>query len=204
MDNGAADLAANFAEWGIEKPHVVGNSLGGAIALELGARGLVSSVTVLSPAGFFGRFNRYQALIPLSVMRIASQVPDRLLFLVSRTPLGRRLVGFMLYSHPERISAEATYGDSLALKRAKAFFPTAKAGVGYEFASPVPVPTTVAWGTKDKLLPYSQAARARKVLPDALHVPLVGCGHVPMSDSPDLIVTLIKATVARATALKAA
>ena len=43
-----------FEEWGISSPHIVGNSLGGAIALELGARGHASSVTALSPAGFFG------------------------------------------------------------------------------------------------------------------------------------------------------
>src|SRR5688572_30370482 len=59
MENACADLAANFADWGIERPHVVGNSLGGAISLELAARGLVSSATVLSPAGFFGRFDRF-------------------------------------------------------------------------------------------------------------------------------------------------
>ena len=41
MDNACRDLAANFAEWGIERPHVVGNSLGGAISLELAARDLV-------------------------------------------------------------------------------------------------------------------------------------------------------------------
>ena len=58
MENACADLAANFAEWGVERPHVVGNSLGGAISLELAARGLVSSATVLSPAGFFGRVDR--------------------------------------------------------------------------------------------------------------------------------------------------
>ena len=62
MDNAAADLSANFAAWGIEKPHLVGNSLGGAIALELAARGLARSVTALSPAGFFRGADRFAAL----------------------------------------------------------------------------------------------------------------------------------------------
>ena len=35
MENACAILSQNFAEWGISRPHVVGNSLGGAIALEL-------------------------------------------------------------------------------------------------------------------------------------------------------------------------
>uniref|UniRef100_UPI002B27A4FF alpha/beta fold hydrolase n=1 Tax=Nocardioides sp. TaxID=35761 RepID=UPI002B27A4FF len=39
MDNACRDLAGNFEDWGVERPHVVGNSLGGAISLELAARG---------------------------------------------------------------------------------------------------------------------------------------------------------------------
>src|ERR1044071_5169695 len=62
MPNATEHLAQQFEKWGIEKPHVAGNSLGGAIALELGARGLVSSVTALSPAGFFGPISRFQAI----------------------------------------------------------------------------------------------------------------------------------------------
>ena len=105
MDNACADLTANFAEWGVERPHVVGNSLGGAISLELAARGLVSSATVLSPAGFFGRMERLWPLIMLSLLKLASQVPDRLLRWNSRSRFGRYLVGFLLYTHPERATA---------------------------------------------------------------------------------------------------
>ncbi|MCW2614662.1 MAG: alpha/beta hydrolase fold protein, partial [Frankiales bacterium] len=44
---------AFFAEQGLERPHVAGNSMGGAIALELARRGAVRSATALSPAGFW-------------------------------------------------------------------------------------------------------------------------------------------------------
>src|SRR5438128_535485 len=54
IDSACDNLTDNFTLWGVDRPHVVGNSLGGAIALELGARGLARSVTALSPAGFFG------------------------------------------------------------------------------------------------------------------------------------------------------
>ncbi|MDT0203763.1 alpha/beta hydrolase [Nocardioides sp. AE5] len=198
MENACADLAANFAAWGIEKPHVVGNSLGGAIALELGARGLVSSVTALSPAGFFGPVDRFQALIPLGLMRLLAQVtPERVLEVIAGHEVGRRLIGSMLYAHPERATAEATYGDSLALKHARGFTQTARSGITYVFDADVPVPTTIAWGTKDRLLPYRQARTARKRLPEAHHVALVGAGHVPMMDAAGTIVDIINETVAR-------
>lgn len=200
MDNACLDLAENFADWGIERPHVVGNSLGGAIALELGARGLASSVTALSPAGFFGRGDLVRALGILGTLRTLSQAPDPVIRVLTRIPLGRRLIGHVLYAHPERHDADMTYGDAIALKRCKGFFGVAKAGHGYQFDSPVDVPTTVAWGTKDLILPYRQAATAADRLPHARHLPLHGAGHVPMVDEPDLIVRLIGETIAEAVA----
>ncbi|WP_375001512.1 alpha/beta fold hydrolase [Aeromicrobium sp. CTD01-1L150] len=197
MDNACDHLLTQFEQWGISKPHVVGNSLGGAIALELGSRGLASSVTALSPAGFFGPLNRLQALIPLLLMRLLAFVtPKVVLRRLAETPLGRRIIGLPLYAHPERHDAEATYGDSLALKHATAFERTAAAAITYRFDHQVPAPVTVAWGTKDRLLPYAQAGTARARLPHARHEPLPGAGHVPMADDPELVVRLIEQTIA--------
>ena len=195
MDTACENLAENFALWGIEKPHVVGNSLGGVIALELGARGLASSVTALSPAGFFGKINRFQAFILLFILRIASQLPNRMLLAASKWKLGRKVIGFPLYEHAERFTAEEVYGDALALKNASAFERTIKAGIRYKFDSAVPVPTTIAWGTKDRILPYSQSATAQERLPNARHVALPHCGHVPMIDHPELVVRVIDRTI---------
>ena len=198
MDNACRDLAENFAAWGIERPHLVGNSLGGAISLELAARGLASSVTALSPAGFFGRLDLVRALGTLGVLRVVSQAPDFVLELVARSSLGRRVIGWVLYAHPERHPREMALGDCLALKRCRGFEGVARAGVGYRFDQPVEVPTTVAWGTRDRILPYSQAARAAARLPNATHVPLPESGHVPMVDDPDLVLQLVDETIAKA------
>ena len=60
------------------------------------------------------------------------------------------------------------------------------------------MPTTIAWGTKDRILPYAQSATARRRLPSAEHVDLPGCGHVPMIDDPDLVARVIDVTARRA------
>ena len=118
---------------------------------------------------------------------------------------GRRMVGHLLYSNPERATAESTYGDSLALKRATAFFPTIKAGLRYELdPSGIDVPVTVAWGTKDRLLRYRQSREAKRRLPTARHLPLPDCGHVPMIDDPELVAAVIDETIVRAEATEAA
>lgn len=204
MANACADLAANFASWGVVRPHVVGNSLGGAISLELAARELVCSATVLSPAGFFGRFDRFRALVPLLVMWLASHLPAAVLRAVSRSAAGRRLVGAMLYAHPERTTAGSTYGDAVAMRDGRGFLPTLRAGVGYDFSGDVTVPTTVAWGSRDRLLPPVQARTARRRLPRARHVPLAGAGHVPMVDVPEQIVAIVEETIARGVQARAA
>lgn len=205
MDNACRDLAANFAEWGIGAPHVVGNSLGGAISLELAARDLVASATVLSPAGFFGPVDRAWALSALLGLWGASHTPDAVLRSVTRSAAARRAIGYLLYEHGDRHDAETTYGDAVAMRRAAAFLPTLRAGVTYELdASSISVPVTVAWGEHDRLLPYRQAAAAERRLPDAHHVALPSCGHVPMTDDPDLVVSLVEQTVARAQESRAA
>ena len=57
---------------------------------------------------------------------------------------------------------------------------------------PMPdVPVTIAWGDRDLVLPYRQAARARRVLPHARHVRLAGCGHLPFADDPETCARLL-------------
>jgi pimeloyl-ACP methyl ester carboxylesterase len=188
------DIVAFFKTLGLDRPHVAGNSLGGAIALELAATGQVASATALSPAGFCTpgqlrwavnvlRFHRYAAHLPQPVVRRALGV-ERL-----------RAMSFgMLLARPRRMSADAALADSLALRGGRAFEAVARAGLRYRFQGAPTVPVTVAWGTRDRILPYRQAALARQLLPQARHVDLHGCGHIPMHDDPELVTSVILAT----------
>jgi pimeloyl-ACP methyl ester carboxylesterase len=54
------------------------------------------------------------------------------------------------------------------------------------------VPVTIVWGTRDRLRIPRQAQRARATLPQARHVPLPRCGHVPMRDDPDAVAALLR------------
>ena len=50
---------------------------------------------------------------------------------------------------------------------------------------------TIAWGAKDRLLPRSQARVARRQVPHARFLLLPGCGHVPMTDAPELVARVL-------------
>lgn len=191
-------LAGFFTGLGLDRPHVAGNSLGGAIALELASTGAVSSATALSPAGFYTRREGRWALSLLQGHRMATRLPEPVLRTVLRSKRIRALSFGTLVARPGRLSAEIALADALALRRGKAFGPVARAGRSYAFAGSPAVPVTIAWGTRDRILPYRQAAVARERLPHADHVDLPGCGHVPMSDDPDLVASVILRTAGRA------
>lgn len=200
MDSAITHLTENFAAWGIDRPHVVGNSLGGAISLELAARGHVRSATALSPAGFFGVLGRAQALAILLPIRFVSLLPLFFLRFMTSFAFVRKLGGRGLYVHPERVTADELYGDAEALHYSKAFERTALNVPKYNFNGSPTVPVTVAWGDKDYVLNPKQADVARKRLPNAHHVSLPNCGHVPMIDDPDLVIRVIDQTIAEAVA----
>ncbi|WP_019143970.1 alpha/beta fold hydrolase [Aeromicrobium massiliense] len=199
MDAACRAVVAELERLGISKPHVMGNSLGGAMALELAQRGHAASVVALSPAGFFRHLgDRLQALGVLAVLKGTASAPAAVLRRVTATRLGRRLAGMALFTHTERLDADGMYGDSLALRDGSAFWPIARSGATYNFHGTVDVPVTVAWGTRDRILRHGQSSRARRQLADARHVDLLGAGHVPMIDEPDTIVRLVQETTARA------
>ena len=186
-------FAEFFAELGTGPPHVAGSSLGGALALELGARGLVSSVTALAPAGFWTPLERRWALTLLTTTRMSARVPDIVLRRVAADARVRTSMIQLLYAHPDRQDPDAFLGDARALKASEGFGPTLAFGRSYVCTAEPDVPTTVAWGTRDRVLPPLQAARARRRLPRATHVALRGCGHVPMVDDPGLVARVLLA-----------
>ena len=56
---------------------------------------------------------------------------------------------------------------------------------------------TIGWGVHDRLLLTRQAERAcAGACRRARHVPLPGCGHIPMSDDPEGVATLLLQTSA--------
>ncbi|MDQ4040725.1 MAG: alpha/beta hydrolase, partial [Actinomycetota bacterium] len=58
---------------------------------------------------------------------------------------------------------------------------------GDELACPV----TIAWAQHDRILIPRQAHRARRALPDARHLTLRGCGHVPTWDDPEQVARVL-------------
>jgi pimeloyl-ACP methyl ester carboxylesterase len=188
-------IAEAFPGFGIERPHVAGNSLGGALALEMARHGLASSATAFSPAGFWHtRWEAAWALGNLSVTRAASFAPVPVLKYVADHGTTRALAFGMIFGKPRLLDPKLALEDTLALREGRAFRPMGKEAKHYRYAGESDVPTTVAWGTKDRILLRRQFAQAKRVLPKARFVDLPGCGHVPMNDDPERVSRLILET----------
>lgn len=197
----ASYISAFLAAEGIERPHVAGNSLGGALALELACAGAAASATAFSPAGFATAADRRRALVLLTGIRASTFLPRAVLRVALRSRPVQALGFGLVVAQPDRLSSERAVGDALAMRRGRGFRPVARALRDYELAGDpaVPaVPVTIAWAGEDRILPPRQAERAEARLPHARHIRLPGCGHVPMSDDPDAVASVIGSTVAEA------
>lgn len=185
-------LAGWLAAEGIEQPHLVGNSMGGGIALELGRAGLAASVTAFSPIGFWGRPGARWAQGLVTTMRLAGRYARPVVDHAVENKAARGPLLAPFFGHPTRVDPDVARADVAALVAAPAF-PAARASFGHytltrgdQPGGLADIPVTIAWGTRDVLLTHrTQSARARAALPGARHVDLPGCGHLPFADDPE-------------------
>ena len=176
---------------GFATAHLVGNSLGGYIALRLAQRGRAESVVALAPAGGWaagdpalaqtlGWFTEWQA----AFRAIAPHVDA-----VVATAEGRRRATSALTTRFDHIPPALV----AHVINATAFCPGTQPLIdtalreGYHLdAERIMCPVRVVWGTQDTLLPWpSSAARYRHDwLAHADWVELDGVGHCPQLDVP--------------------
>jgi pimeloyl-ACP methyl ester carboxylesterase len=189
----AEEILAFFDELGLDRPHVAGNSLGGALALLAGAAGRAATVTGLSPAGFWASPWQYPyARAVFKTMQLVGPVARPLVPALARHTAGRAVLAAAIVSRPSWMSPEQAVADARAFFCAREAVSAVLAEqVSFTETLPAGVPVTIAWGTKDRLLPPSQARVARRRLPQARFVPLTGCGHVPMTDNPALVAKVL-------------
>lgn len=182
-----------FDELGLVHPHIAGNSLGGRIALEAAADGLVSSATGLAPAGFWKNDRDFAYIrAHFATLMTAARVTRPVAPVIARSGPARKLMLGSLMTHGQRLDRSRVVGDLDSMVAARPALKTILSGA-YPFVTDIPaeIPVTIAWGTEDRvLLPY-QAERARRQLPQAEHVWLEGSGHVPMSDDVEAVVDVL-------------
>ncbi len=179
------------------RPHVVGNSLGGWVSLELAADGAASSVTALAPAGL-----RRRPVPPGPILRGNRTLARRTRGLVDPW-LGVAAVRRAVLATGSSAPAQVHPGVARAMVAAMAGaidyerMLDAACRRRFERARQLHVPVTVAFGDRDWILP--RAAQRREMVPAGTRwVRLDRCGHAPMWDQPVRVCDLIDETVSAA------
>jgi pimeloyl-ACP methyl ester carboxylesterase len=191
----AAAVGGFLDELELADAHVAGNSLGGGIALELGRAGRARSVIALSPIGFWNDREWAYAHASLKGTVRFTRAARPLLPLLLGSAAGRSVLLAQVMSRPWRLPADLAVSAAVNLAASPGFDHTLESIDNWRFrrGHEIGCPVTIAWGARDWLLIPRQANRARRELPDARHVTLQGCGHVPMADDPDQVARVILA-----------
>lgn len=189
---------------GFATAHIVGNSLGGYVALQLAARGRATSVVAFAPAGgWSGGSDWPEAMLRGFVatqaqLRLAAPHVERLL----ASDAGRRRATrpiVVRYAHiPTELIAHQMLGVA-ACQDVEAIVAHAL-DAGYPLdATAIDCPVRIVWGTGDLLLPWPEGAgRYREeLLADADWVTLAGVGHCPQLDVPARAADLVRGFASR-------
>ncbi len=192
-------------ELGLGTAHVVGNSMGGALALELAKRGRARSVVALAPAGGWtegdGEARRVRRLFARQ-LRITRLAGPRLAT-VMRSAAGRRL-GFRDIMRRGELVAPADALD-LAASSLRCTITDrvldllrADRDVVLRDLDRIACPVLLASPQFDRVFPVERhAPRLRREIPGVESLILKGCGHVPMWDDSRLVVQTISGFVDR-------
>ncbi len=193
----AAWLAAFQGETSASPAVLVGNSLGGRVALEAGlARpGSVRALVLLAPSPAFRRLREYVPVVRL--------VPPAL----ARLPLPRLSHGLVvevlrgMMSVPDRLPDavyDALADEAVRVSRSPAhrvaflsaarqiYLEEAHGRRGFWDRLPGLMPPALfVWGDRDRLVPASFARHVADVLPGAASLVLEDCGHAPQLEQPE-------------------
>ena len=180
---------------GIERAHVVGNSMGGRVALELGLRfpERVAGLALLAPAVAFVR-RGYHPLVRLLRPELGilphrfgrSTIARQFWSLFADSDLVDPSVADIVVDEFQRIYASA--GARLAfLAAARNIYLDRPFGRGgfYPRLAELQAPALFVWGSHDRLIPPAFSGHVRRWLPTAEQIVLDGCGHVPQVERPD-------------------
>jgi pimeloyl-ACP methyl ester carboxylesterase len=197
-------VEAAMDDAGFQTAHLVGNSLGGYVALQLAARGRALTVVALAPAGGWapGDESFKETLAHFTTMQeqLKAAAPHAEALLA--TTQGRRQATQFIATNFEHIPADLLAHEMLgaaSCRAASAMIDNARHEGWSLDAERIACPVRIVWGTDDRLLEWpSTAARFRRDwLPHADWVELDGIGHCPQLDVPLETAQLIVGFTAR-------
>lgn len=182
----------------IEQYHVAGNSMGGAVAMQLASDypGNIRSLNLIDAAGTPSMDQSKKD----AMSQKNSNSGGAWIFQIARHPIFSKLLLSCTPKFLFELNMKQVYGDDskvtddvttryyeLMLREGNRqatldrLIQPRNSNIQFERLT---MPTLILWGAKDTWIPLSQGKRLQQVLPGANLVILEGVGHVPMEESP--------------------
>jgi pimeloyl-ACP methyl ester carboxylesterase len=196
-------IEADLDVLGVGRVHVLGNSLGARIALELARRDRALSVVAIAPSGLNLLPERIYQGAAMSALRLLMSILHPAIGVLARFPAGRAALLTGLRSQPwlasetEARSLREGFGECEDFWRLLFWGMLADVPTGL---GDVRCPVILAQGTAD-VVASGQTPRYLLTLPGATFAPLLGAGHAPQSDTPHSILRLVRQATRHANAL---
>ena len=189
----ARAVAELLDQLGLASVHVAGNSVGGWVALELGRLQRARTVTALAPGGLWGRRAPVVIAATMRQSRINARIVRRLAPGAPRTRLARALFMAQLSGHPSRVPYAMANQAIHDMAVAPGFRETLHAAerTGFRDGAAIGVPVTVAFGSRDRVIPPVLARRRAELPRHTRWITIKDAGHVPMFDQPGAVVALL-------------
>ena len=177
---------------GVTQFHVAGYSLGARVALELATRGQTLSVIAIAPDGLGMPLERVHQAAALLSGRALARLLAPIASPVAATPAGRSLFFAMERSRPWQLPADDAGQLLVDFAQAPGYLETVQAAMVDipTRLSRITCPVLLLQGTADPLVSM-QSPRFLAFVRHAQLQWLPGLSHVPISDDPQLVASLM-------------
>jgi pimeloyl-ACP methyl ester carboxylesterase/putative sterol carrier protein len=196
-------LTAFLAEVEVDRAVLIGNSMGGRIALEVGMRSpdSVEALILLSAAAAFRRLRQWVPLVRLLRPELGYtplRVPHSMVVETIRA----------MFSDPDRMpqewleAAADEFLRSFATREGRYAFLSCLRQIYLDeaygergFWDRLPTlrpPALFVWGDRDRLVPAAFARYVAQALPEAGAIVLEDCGHVPQFEHPEEVAAMVR------------
>lgn len=189
---GQFDVLRDWLRQQVDEPvFVVGNSLGGAMSIQLASEHpeLVSALALVAPAGALLAEERLAQLLGSFDVKNTAQSRELTRKLFHKPPVTALLFAGALRSLYDTATVRALAAEAR----------TTRAYLTPEVLGTLEMPVLLLWGESDKLLPSESLDYFRANLPPESEIHLVkGFGHVPQMERPgELVSHLVRFADAR-------
>jgi pimeloyl-ACP methyl ester carboxylesterase len=175
---------------GIERAHLVGNSMGGFVASEVAIQfpELVERLVLVSAAGISSA-NASRTPV-LTVGRVAAAIASYTAARhrqMARRRVTRHFALAFVARHPSKLAPDLVWEGFMKGTGKPGFNDALRASLEYDFRdrlSEISVPTLIVWGESDTVIPVRDAQEFERLIDDSRKVVMDDTGHVPMAERP--------------------